>query len=120
VVAEDLMFSDMSYELLQSTAARDGVALERLTMSTTAAACRLAQLGLVTQEGGRLMATPRGHMVCRAEAETSAAWVGIRIRAGALWATEQSEKWAALGDLARRPWGAKAHRHDPGATSENL
>ncbi|AMV19623.1 hypothetical protein VT03_17135 [Planctomyces sp. SH-PL14] len=105
MVAEDLMFSDMSYELLQSTAARDGVALERLTMSTTAAACRLAQLRLVTQEGGRLMATPRGHMVCRAEAETSAAWVGIRVRAGALWATELAEEWAALDDLARSPWG---------------
>lgn len=106
MVAEDLLFSNMSYELLQASATGDGLPLRQLSLSAASIACRLAQLQLVTQEDGHLVATTRGRVVCLAETEQSAGGAGVRVRAGALWTTELSKRWAALNGAGRSPWGS--------------
>jgi hypothetical protein len=70
--------------------------MDEMSLSATTAACRLAQLRLVTRKDGRLMATARGELVCRAETEKSIDGIDVRVRAGALWTAELSKQWAAL------------------------
>lgn len=101
MLAEDLLFSDMSYELLQASAIGNGIPMDEMSLPAATAACRLAQLRLVTRKDGRLVATARGELVCLAETEKSIDGVDVRVRAGALWTAELSRQWAAL-DLPRR------------------
>lgn len=101
MLAEDLLFSDMSYELLRASALGDGVPMDDMSLSAATDACRLAQLRLVTRRSGRLVATSRGELVCLAETEKSVGGVDVRVRAGALWTAELSKQWAAL-DIPRR------------------
>lgn len=105
VIAEDWVFSDITYELLQGAATADGVPVQRLTVPEAAATWWLAHLGLVRLEKGRVVATDRGQVVSRAEMEQVPGASRIRVRAGSLWATKLSRQWAALGPGNWIPWG---------------
>lgn len=100
-----MVFSEISYELLQGAAAGDGVPVERLTITDAAAAWWLSHIGLVVVTNGRVIATTRGEVVALAEREKAPGGLSIRVRAGALWETKLSKRWAALNPRTRIPWG---------------
>lgn len=105
MIAEDLVFSDISYELLQGAASGEGVPVQRLTVTDAAAAWWLAHLCLVVLENGRVVATTRAHVVSLAETEKAPGDSHVRVRAGSLWSTGLSHRWAALDPRSRIPWG---------------
>lgn len=96
MLAEDLVFSDMSYELLLAAACGEGVGMGEMSQSAASAACGLALMHLVIEKEGRLVATARGELVCLAETESVAGTRDVLVRAGSLWAKELAERWAAL------------------------
>lgn len=95
--AEDLLFSDMSYELLQRSTVGGGVPLEDLPPSVMPIVSRLEQLGLAKIAGGRFVASVRGRLVCLAESEEFGGGIGVRVRAVALWSEKLARWWAEGG-----------------------
>ena len=78
--------------------------MKALTPSVLLAAAKLVAMGLAFKEGDRLMATPRGRLVSRAqfEVEELTDHVAVRIRSGSLWSSELSEQWAAADVVCLR------------------
>jgi hypothetical protein len=96
VLAEDLVFSGMGYELLLAAACGEGISVGEMSVSCASAAFDLAHMRLVMEKGGRLVTTARGELVSLAETETVLGTGDIRVRAGSLWAKELAGQWAAL------------------------